>query len=283
MVGRLYRIDGDAAKKHKLQVGDRVTALVKWGGNSRYLTVNPAHLTKVPDTVDPAEAACLAETYLTAFQVIHFGQSPGARYKKNSLSKRTILVIGSMMTKLGRAIQQIASHSNVKTMYATAKSKHAAQLREEGVQPLSTNPNEWLASLRHSIDLVIVLDEEVNPLYHSLVRGNLIVVKNGGSAAPAAQALNSPTRVCSRNDAHNKSKTVVYDVFSEWDRRLALCKKDLAYLLHALELRALAPHILDRIPLAKVARAQDLMENKRLSGFLVCEPWLVTKSRAITL
>jgi hypothetical protein len=35
--------------------------------------------------------------------------------------------------------------------------------------------------------------------------------------------------------------------------------------------------------LNKVAKAQELLELKRLPGFLVCEPWMMSKKRAVYL
>lgn len=85
VVGRLYRIDNESSKRHGLSKGDRVMSLTNFGGNARYLAVAPEHLVKVPESIDPAEAACLAETYLTAFQVLHLGQGSSSRYKNTSL------------------------------------------------------------------------------------------------------------------------------------------------------------------------------------------------------
>ena len=37
------------------------------------------------------------------------------------------------------------------------------------------------------------------------------------------------------------------------------------------------PRILERVPLTRVAKAQDLMEGKKLNGFILCEPWIKGK------
>jgi putative PIG3 family NAD(P)H quinone oxidoreductase len=47
--------------------GDRVMGLVAGGGYAEYALAYPGHLMRVPDTLSAAEAACISETYITAF------------------------------------------------------------------------------------------------------------------------------------------------------------------------------------------------------------------------
>ena len=79
------------------------------------------------------------------------------------------------------------------------------------------------------------------------------------------------------------TKSYAYDVYEEWERNLELCKKDLTHLLTLLEGRVIKPEVLDRLPLTKIGKAHDLLESKRLPGFLVCEPWMRSKKRAVYL
>jgi hypothetical protein len=39
------------------------------------------------------------------------------------------------------------------------------------------------------------------------------------------------------------------------------------------------PVIVEKIPLNRVARAQDILETKKLNGFIVCEPWMASRQR----
>jgi hypothetical protein len=80
-----------------------------------------------------------------------------------------------------------------------------------------------------------------------------------------------------------EQESCLYDVYRQWENDLALCKADLEHLLKLLERGGISPSILDRIPLSKVPRAHALMlmESKRLAGFLVCEPWMKAKQRAV--
>ena len=64
---------------------------------------------------------------------------------------------------------------------------------------------------------------------------------------------------------------------------LFLHQRDLAYLLGLLEKGTIDPVVRDRLALGKVAKAQALLEAKRIQGYLVCEPWIKSKGRAVYL
>ncbi len=49
------------------QVGDRVMALIGGGGYAQYATAYPGHIMRIPDALSFVQAACICETYLTAF------------------------------------------------------------------------------------------------------------------------------------------------------------------------------------------------------------------------
>jgi NADPH2:quinone reductase len=287
IVGKLYRINKESAQLTGLKKGDRVLSLTKWGGNSRYLSVDPENLVKVPESVDPAEAACLVETYLTAFQLLHYSQSPGSRYRKNSLKGKVFLLLGAITPNMGRAIAQLATFAGTDVIYATSKPKHFQQLKSLGFVPLSRDPVEWWEKLKGKVDLIISLGESVTPLAYKLIKasGEIVIATNSEvDLAPDVELIRQPSKlICTRSEAQRKSRTNLYDVYAEWDKDLAKCKKDLVHLVKLLEMRTIVPHVLDRIPLGKVARAQEIVESKRLSGFLVCEPWLLTKARALLL
>jgi len=172
-------------------------------------------------------------------------------------------------------------------VYATSKPKYFQKLSSLGFVPLSQDPVDWWEKLKGKIDLIISLGEEVTPLHYKLSTrtGEIIIATHSEvDLAPNMDLVREPsTFICSRGKTQRKSHTHFYDVFNEWDINPGKCKKDIALLVRLLEMRTLTPIVIDRIPLGKVARAQELVETKRLSGYLVCEPWLVAKSRAIRL
>lgn len=297
MVGKIYRISKDMSSLYHLSVGDRVISLTRCGGNSRFLCIDPEQLVKISKEVDPAEAACLAETYLSAFQVLHFGQSPGIRYRTNSLKGKSILVLGTAATTLGHAIVELASAAGVEKILATSTPKHFPHLRSLGIIPVSDDPTLWYDQLDGMIDLVIVsnANEEVVSEHFKVLNetGHLIVVgQRLGSGMPIGDwekhnHISARNLVCKRNRTRIVSmidRTHDYNPFRQWEQDLRKSKKDLIHLVKLLEKGEIKPNVLDRIPLSKVAKAQEMVESQRHpAGFLVCEPWLRNKKRAVRL
>jgi NADPH:quinone reductase-like Zn-dependent oxidoreductase len=262
--------------------------LTQYGGNARYLAVNASQFVKVPESVDPAEAACLAETYLTAFQALHYGQSNGLRYKKSALKGKQLLIVGTISSNMGRALSQLSSSASVDNVYATSKEKHYQRLTSLAILPLSLDPIHWFERLKGKIDLVISFNEEITPLHFKTLThsGEIIRISENGSVATMELEpfRRSPTKLsCGKKPWQNKGRANGYSVYKEWDYNLDRCKRDLEHLIHLLDERWVVPEVLDRIPLNKVPRAQELIESKNIPGFIVCEPWIVSKSRALLL
>jgi len=233
---------------------------------------------------------------MSAFQVLHFGQSQVQRYRSNALKGKSILILGTVATTLGHAIVELATAAGVEKILATATPKHFPHLRSLGIIPVSIDPALWYDELNGEIDLVLVsnANEEVVAEHFKALneRGHLIVIgQRLGSGMPigdweSKDYLSARSLVCKRNKARVSmiDRTHDYNPFRQWDQELGKSKKDLCHLVKLLEKRAIKPNVLDRIPLNKVAKAQEMVESQRHpSGFLVCEPWLRNKKRAVRL
>ena len=292
-VGKVYRIDAATSKQYGLSIGDRVMSLVKWGGNARFISVNGSSLVKVPDTIDPASVVCLAEAYLTAFQVLHHSQRGRLRYRLGSLKSKSILIVGAALTNLGRAISQVASDGGAGQIYAIAKQEHCQELMSMGVSPLTEETESWLLSLAGNVDCIISLAETIDPAHFSLLKpnGQAVLVRFSNNAESTIEenvgfVTNDTfpeTKSCWKKQPQIQSKIIVYDLFEEWGNNNDLCVKDLQHLVDLLAQTRLTTNVLDRIPLNKVARAQELVESIQVSGFMVCEPWIIGKCRAVCL
>jgi NADPH:quinone reductase-like Zn-dependent oxidoreductase len=154
MIGKIDKIDALSMLKYKLKPGNRVMSLIKWGGNSRYTRIATDQLVKVPSGVDPAQAVCLAEAYLAAFQALHYTHSHNERYSNHSMIGRSILLIGAM-TNVGRAVVELAKALGAMNVYAVGKERHHPMLTTLGVVPLRRDPKLWPAGIMGMMDLVI--------------------------------------------------------------------------------------------------------------------------------
>jgi NADPH:quinone reductase len=295
MVGKVYRIKKSTEEQYELHPRQTVVSLTKWGGNSRYMKIHPSQVVKVPDGLDPAEVACLPNTYLAAFQCLHMGQTGSRRYRDNSLKGKSVLIIGCMSNNMGKAIIELALCAGVANIYATCKKKHWKTLISYGVLPLSQDPYDWIQRIEGTIDLILApngnLREDVTPVHFRALlpkQGQLVLCGHRpvGNDIPINDWKKDQFPIsCGKNKAlaNILNKSHAYDVYESWDRKLELCKKDLSHLLLLLERGDLKPEVLDRLPLSKVAKAHDLLESKRLPGFLICEPWMRGKKRAVYL
>ena len=294
IVGKIFQIDKELSSLYHLNVGDRVLALTRCGGNSRFLSISPDQLVKISQhDVDPAEAACLAETYLSAFQVLHYGQGLNTRYRHNTLKVKSTLVVGTVSTILGHAFVELAMAAGVERVFATSTPKQFPRLRSLGIIPVSIDPRLWYDHLDKAIDLVFVIDPnlDVVPEHFKVLndRGHLFVIGQRDGMPMEDSNFQPTSLVCTRRKTNNNKYSMIertheYNVFRQWSKDLDKCKKDLAHLVKLLAKGDIKPNVLDRIPLSKVAKAQDMVESQRHpGGFLVCEPWLRNKKRAVHL
>jgi len=297
VVGKVYSTKQTTGKVYGLKPMQTVLSLVKWGGNARFMTIHPNQLVKVPEGLDPAEVACLPECYLSAFQVLHMGQTGNSRYRESSMRGKSILILGSMTNNMGKAIIELGLHSGVANIYATAKKKHWKTLISYGVMPLSPDPMEWIQRIAGTMDLVLApngnLREDVSPVhfrallprYGQLIISGHRIVGNDIPIDDWKRDHQAPTLACGKNKALQKilRNSLSYDVYEEWGVNLDLCKRDLSHLLKLLKCKSIRPEVLDRLPLNKVAKAHEMLETKRLPGFLVCEPWMKSKKRVVYL
>jgi NADPH:quinone reductase-like Zn-dependent oxidoreductase len=287
VVGRIHSVAAHISKKFGWNVGDRIMSMVKWGGNTRFLLIDPAQAIAVPEAVDPASAVCLIETYLAAFQVLHYGQTSKQRYRDDSLQGKSILLRGFSVSSMGRAIAQLAAIAGASNVFAVAKRKHFSYLTSLDITPLDNDGKDWWKMMSGKVDLIVTCDEDSVDIPFKLLKGNgfVIAMRNFGknSRNKKVSSIGKGLNICCRRSRLQRNRISTYDVYEEWDTNLDLCKSDLKHLLYLLETKVVEPTILDRIPLNKVDDAQGLVATKRLSGFIVCEPWLVGKSRTVCL
>lgn len=239
-VGKIYRIDRESSAAYKLEVGDRVISLIKWGGNSRFLTVDPAKLVKVSDELDPAEAACLVETYLHAFQLVHSGQGKALRYRTNALQDKRVLVVGEMASNLGKAILQLLNLAGCHNVVATASDKNYDHLSEMKVMLIDPEPLQWNSFMHSSVDLLIQLSGQLSPaVVYGVLRptGSMVIATSYNKAGERMGGAPTSAKmvVCARPDFSLDARVIRYNVFRAWDENWEFIQDDLRHLTSLLE------------------------------------------------
>jgi len=199
-------------------------SLVQWGGNSRYSRVKADQLVRVPKSVDPAEAVCLAEAYLGAFQALQYSQSSWARYSSQSLIGKSILVIGGM-TNVGRAVIELAVALGVTEVYATGKNRHHSALEDIGATPIDRKPKFWPPDVLGMMDLVVDATGDVEGDHANIAhfnalhdKGNLIFIGlRDMSNAVAREWDVTSTLLNADNTDDLVNRTHSLEVFDNWE------------------------------------------------------------------
>ena len=152
-----------------IEPGDTVLSLSPSGGNARYTCLQKHELIKIPPKLNPERVICLAETYLTAFQVLHLGQRGGMRYRDNCFQGKSILVMDGF-SPLGKAIIELSRLGGASICYgliggnsggsgSSSSSVDTSQqykiLEQWGAIPLPNDPQEWLTLIGRQIDILV--------------------------------------------------------------------------------------------------------------------------------
>src|SRR6516225_194368 len=126
------------------QRGDRVADMTVLGSNAAYRTLRADRLTRVPAGVDAAEAAALVLGWTTAYQLLHrvAGVQRGQR----------VLVQGAAGA-VGQALLVLARQAGLE-LWGTARSEHAALIREVGATPIDYQREDFTHVLPGGFDVV---------------------------------------------------------------------------------------------------------------------------------
>jgi NADPH2:quinone reductase len=269
----------------KIVPGDVVISLRRSGSNARYLCAPKDHLVKVPRKTNPEEAACLVETYLTAFQALHFGHKSAIRYRDNSLKGRSILIMVGGFSCLSRALMEVANAGGVECCYVLVEKDEFEATSKFGAIPLSKDPQQWLTLVGKQIDLLVACNDH-DMRTESVTKDHLKALNNEGEVVfigkqgvdnclPFTEnsATSASKLICKPSRRNLQDRCQSYNVFDAWDKDLKQSKRDLEHLLLLLKNHRVRPLVLQRLPLSKIATAQSIIESKKLSGYFVCLPW----------
>ena len=84
IAGTVIELGKDVTDWH---LGDRVVALVGGGGYAQFATAYAAHLIRIPESMSFQEAACICETYITAYLNL-FRIAGSSKWPKRSFAWR---------------------------------------------------------------------------------------------------------------------------------------------------------------------------------------------------
>jgi NADPH:quinone reductase-like Zn-dependent oxidoreductase len=254
------------------ELGERVADLTVVGSNADYRTVGTRCLTKVPLDVDPAEAAALVLSWMTAYQMLHraAGVKPGSR----------VLVHGAAGA-VGQALLVLGKMAGLE-LWGTARGEHAALVRELGATPIDYQREDFTRVLPNGFDAIF------DGIGEDGYRRSVAALKSGGvlcaygytahvqkQRSPVAMLLWMARAYVSTqlvSWTHGNKRVRVYSINAMRGLHPAWFKEDLGHLMDLLARGMVRPRIAGRISFDEVAEAHRRLEAGGLDGKLVLCP-----------
>ena len=228
-----------------------------FGTAAQFISLPSEQAIRMPDALDFADAACIGIPVFTAWQAVHRARlAPGS----------TVLVAGGAGSVAHYAVQMAKGKGAtvITTASTDAKADHALRAgADHVVRYRDEDAGARVQSLTRGrgVDAVIEMDFTTNVrLYPACVRSGATVVVYGVGALeatmPAAWMMRSRLRI---------DHLFVYEMDAP-ERALGLHEID-----ELLAAGALQHTVAQRLPLAEIARAHDLVEQGGVIGHVVLD------------
>ncbi|MEO8184838.1 MAG: zinc-binding dehydrogenase [Deltaproteobacteria bacterium] len=260
------RIDALGAGVTTWSLGDRVADMCTIGANASHIIRPASDLTRVPDSLDAAEACALILSGVTAWQLL-FRHAHVARGER-------ILVQGGN-GGVGWFAVQFALSAGLH-VWAAARSEHHAGLRALGATPLDYRDPNYPAQLRTEaaggVDWVVDGQgaDGFMPSLACLRRGGKLVFIGASEAVNQGQSMIATgAKLLARNLIPWGPRIGLYSVTVMRKRHPEWFKEDLAKLFDKLERKSVVVRIDRRIGFDGVPAAHRALQQGGVSGKIV--------------
>lgn len=265
VVGEIDQVGADVSG---FAVGERVADMTVVGSNAAYRTLRVKDLTKVPEEVDPAEAATLILSWTTAYQMLH----RSAHVK----SGQRILVHGAGGA-VGQALLSLARLAGVEAR-GGAHGKYAALIRELGATPIDYDREDFTRVLPGGFDVVFdgIGEDGYRRSFAALKPGGLLIAIGYSAGAEAGQGmvrtLANIARLYLWGLMPRGKRTRFYSINAMRAHHPDWFKQDLAHLFELLKEGRIRPKVAQRISFEEVPDAHRRLEAGGLEGKIVLCP-----------
>lgn len=249
-------------------IGDRVADMTVVGSNATYRLLKAKNLTRVPLGVDPAEAATLILSWMTAYQLLH----RSAKVKKGD----RVLVHGAGGA-VGQAALVLGRLAGVE-MWGGAFGKHAALIRELGATPVDYDKEDFTRVLPGGFDVVCdgIGEDGYRRSFAALKPGGLLIAIGYSASVQARQGmlsiLSGIARLYLWRFLPGGKRARFYSINAMRVRHPEWFREDLEHLFRLLESGAIRPRVAERISFDKVADMHRRLEAGGLEGKVVLCP-----------
>jgi NADPH2:quinone reductase len=256
-----------------LKVGDKVAALLVYGGNGEYLLRKEADFVKVPANLDDAKVVALILNYATAYQMIH--------RKVKTLKQGDTALVTAASGGVGIALLELLKLIGVK-VYASCSEKKFDFVKQYGAIPVADSRsgkpvNETLRALvPEGVDASF--DCIGGKQYWECVNAT----KRGGTAVGYGFMGTFDTKTGLVNDFQAIRGIVgcslarfygvrgmFYGITADYKSNPKPFQEDFATLCSLLAEGKIDPVIAQRLPFFQAKEAQQMLEKGGISGKIV--------------
>jgi len=242
------------------------------GSNAAYRTLRASDLTRVPAGVDAAEAAALILSWTTAYQLLH----RTARVQRG----QRMLVQGAAGA-LGQALLVLGRMAGLE-VWGTARSTHAALVRELGAIPIDYQREDFTRVLPGGFDFVFdgVGEDSYRRSFDALKPGGLLCAYGYSAGVQAQRHLVATLTWITRVYLWRRllswlpggKRVSIFSINLMRARHPNWFQQDLAQLFGLLAAGTIHPRVTKRISFDEVTDAHRRLEAGSLDGRLVLCP-----------
>ena len=250
------------------QLGGRVADMTVTGSNATYRILKAEDLTLVPVDIDPAEAATLILSWMTAYQLLH--------RSARAVRGQRILVHGAGGA-VGQALLALAKLGGVEA-WGAAHGKYAGVIRRLGATSIDYDKEDFTRVLPGGFDVVVdgIGEDGYRRSFAALKPGGLLVAIGYSAGAQAKQGMFSVLANIARlylwGWMPGGKRTRFYSINVMRAQHPEWFKQDLGYLFELLREGRIDPQVAERISFDGVADAHRRLEAGGLAGKMVLCP-----------
>jgi len=283
VVGRISNI-GKAARHEGYRIGDRVVGLTrKGGGNGFYAKLKTHNVAPIISSkIDAADAVCLVDVYMTAYQALRVGKKDGT-----PLTDANVLITDGF-SPVGQAAVTLAKLEGANVYVTTTESRQDEYMRSLGVKCLPLAPSKWLNKLKGKMDIVIdnTCFDSYDSSWKALNSKGVLVCTGmtsiysfqdfGGSGSGCCDAFGDlrdyQAKWAAMKARYMMSQTKFHDLWESFQNNPKKFQQELKYLCFLVENGTLKPKIAERVNIEEIPDAQRYLETGKANGTIVCLP-----------
>ena len=246
-------------------VGDRVADMTVVGSNAAYRTLRADRLTRVPPSVDAAEAATLILSWTTAYQLLH----RAARVQRG----QRVLVHGAAGA-VGQALLTLGRLAGIE-LWGAARGQHAALIRELGATPVDYEREDFTRVLPGGFDIVFdgIGEDGYRRSLAALKRGGMLCAFGYSAGVQARNRMLAILMWIARlylwRWLPGGKQACFYSINVMRAQHPTWFQADLQRLFDLLADGTIRPRVAERISIDKVTEAHRRLEAGGLEGKLV--------------